>query len=169
MQASGKRASGVVADFLTVARGVAGTRAISHLNTLVNQYLGPPKYKTLKERDQRIVCTVKLEPESLSLSCLPVYISKCLMNLVINAIFEKIFYTSKQMGKSGTGLGLYIVWSTVQDHQGDIRIVSRDSNTTIELFFPATRDELLFHSESIQVDTLRRKNEKIWLWMMNRC
>ena len=34
----------------------------------------------------------------------------------IERIFEP-FYTKKVMGKSGTGLGLAVVWNTVQDHK----------------------------------------------------
>lgn len=213
MQASGKRASEVVADLLTVARGVAGTREISNLNTLIHQYLDSPEYKNLKARNDRIICTVNLEPELLNLSCSPVHVIKCLMNLATNAvesvsgdgqiqisthnrhvdstmvenqnispgdyvvlrvtdtgtgiseedvklIFEP-FYTSKQMGRSGTGLGLYIVWTTVQDHQGDIGVVSGAGGTTIELLFPATREKLTANMDNIQVETLKGHNEKI--------
>ncbi len=34
----------------------------------------------------------------------------------IGKIFEP-FYTKKVMGKSGTGLGLAVVWGTVKDHR----------------------------------------------------
>ena len=35
----------------------------------------------------------------------------------LERIFEP-FYTKKIMGRSGTGLGLAVVWNTVQDHKG---------------------------------------------------
>lgn len=54
-------------------------------------------------------------------------------------IFEP-FFTKKAMGRSGTGLGMAVVWGTVQDHEGFIRLDSApDRGTTFRLFFPATR------------------------------
>ncbi len=52
-------------------------------------------------------------------------------------IFEP-FYSRKRMGSSGTGLGLTVVWNTVQEHGGFIRVNSSSEGTTFELFFPAT-------------------------------
>jgi signal transduction histidine kinase len=56
-------------------------------------------------------------------------------------IFEP-FYSKKVMGRSGTGLGLAVVWNTVQDHKGYVDVVSSDRGTTFELYFPITREEL---------------------------
>lgn len=53
-------------------------------------------------------------------------------------IFEP-FYTKKKMGKSGTGLGMAVVWGTVEDHKGYIDIDSNlGAGTTFDLYFPAT-------------------------------
>ncbi len=39
------------------------------------------------------------------------------------------------MGRSGTGLGMAVVWGTIQDHQGYINIKSElNLGTTFELF-----------------------------------
>ncbi|SHO43229.1 hybrid sensor histidine kinase/response regulator [Desulfopila aestuarii] len=58
-------------------------------------------------------------------------------------IFEP-FYTKKVMGKSGTGLGMAVVWGTVQDHGGHITIDSKPgSPTTFRLIFPSSRDSLV--------------------------
>ena len=58
----------------------------------------------------------------------------------MSRIFEP-FYTTKAMGHSGTGLGMAVVWATVQDHQGFVDIRSREGEgTTFELYFPALDD-----------------------------
>ena len=57
-------------------------------------------------------------------------------------IFEP-FYTKKMMGRSGTGLGLAVVWGTVEDHHGYINVTSnKDKGTLIELYLPVTRENL---------------------------
>ncbi len=51
-------------------------------------------------------------------------------------IFEP-FYTKKQMSRhSGTGLGLTVVWNSVQDHSGTIFVDSSKQGTIFTLFFP---------------------------------
>jgi len=60
----------------------------------------------------------------------------------LERIFEP-FYTKKVMGRSGTGLGLAVVWNTVQDHRGYIDVTSDENSTTFELYFPITRGEIL--------------------------
>jgi CheY-like chemotaxis protein len=45
------------------------------------------------------------------------------------------------MGRSGTGLGMAVVWGTVKDHRGHINVKSVDGEgTTFELYFPTTRE-----------------------------
>ena len=54
-------------------------------------------------------------------------------------IFEP-FYTKKKMGRSGTGLGMAVVWGTVKDHNGYIHVQSTEGEGTIfTLYFPVTR------------------------------
>jgi len=53
-------------------------------------------------------------------------------------IFEP-FYTRKIMGRSGTGLGMAVVWGTVQDHQGYIDVQSiLGQGTVVRIFLPAS-------------------------------
>lgn len=55
-------------------------------------------------------------------------------------IFEP-FYTRKKMGRSGTGLGMSVIWATVKDHNGFIDIQTKvGKGTTFELYFPATAE-----------------------------
>lgn len=57
-------------------------------------------------------------------------------------IFEP-FYSTKVMGKSGSGLGMAVVWGTVKDHNGYIDVQStKGGGTQFDLYFPATRDSL---------------------------
>ena len=51
-------------------------------------------------------------------------------------IFEP-FYSKKEMGKSGSGLGLSVVWSVVKDHNGYIDVESdKNRGTEFTLYFP---------------------------------
>jgi PAS domain S-box-containing protein len=60
----------------------------------------------------------------------------------IKHIFEP-FYTKKVMGRSGTGLGLSVVWGTVKDHQGYIDVQSTiGEGSAFTLYFPVTREEV---------------------------
>ncbi len=58
----------------------------------------------------------------------------------LKKIFQP-FYTKKEMGRSGTGLGMAVVWTTVKDHHGYLDVRScRGKGTTFELYFPITRE-----------------------------
>ena len=60
----------------------------------------------------------------------------------IEKIFEP-FYTKKEMGRSGTGLGMAVVWGTVKDHKGYIDVQStKGKGTRFTLYFPVTRKEI---------------------------
>jgi len=56
-------------------------------------------------------------------------------------IFEP-FYTKKKMGKSGTGLGMAVVWGTVKDHKGYVDVHSTEGKESVfTLYFPVTEKE----------------------------
>ncbi len=73
----------------------------------------------------------------------------------IKRIFEP-FYTKKMMGRrSGTGLGMAIVWGTVKDHNGYIDVQSKkDHGTLFDLYFPATREEPSAIEQAVPVEDL---------------
>ncbi|MCK5202107.1 MAG: cache domain-containing protein [Spirochaetales bacterium] len=200
---SGLRAADVVADLLTIARGVASTRKPCNLNRIINQYFESPEYEKLKIQMDDIKLIRNYDSNLLNITCSEVHLKKCVMNLVMNGIeamenigeltistrnqyvdtpfsmgqymekgeytvlsvkdsghgiaeedLERIFdpfYTKKVMGMSGTGLGLSVVWNTVQDHNGGIIVSSAENGTTFELFFPVDRNVTVddFQSEEV--------------------
>jgi len=78
----------------------------------------------------------------------------------IEKIFEP-FYTKKMMGRGGTGLGLTVVWNTVQDHGGYINVTSDENGTTFELYFPVAREEILGEDSSVSIEDLKGRGETI--------
>jgi signal transduction histidine kinase len=78
-------------------------------------------------------------------------------------IFEP-FYSTKKLGKSGTGLGMTVVWGTVQDHKGVIKVDSvKGKGTTFTIYFPAVTSSV--KTAKVKVDNpfdfYRGKGEKI--------
>ncbi len=74
-------------------------------------------------------------------------------------IFEP-FYTKKKMGRSGTGLGLTIVWGTVKDHNGYIDLRTEEGKGTIfTLYFPVTREESTAPREKEPMERYRGNGE----------
>ncbi len=78
----------------------------------------------------------------------------------IEKVFEP-FYTKKVMGRSGTGLGLAVVWNTVQDHNGYIDVKSSEKGTVFELYFPVTREQVADEREQVPLDDYLGRGEKI--------
>jgi signal transduction histidine kinase/ActR/RegA family two-component response regulator len=76
-------------------------------------------------------------------------------------IFEP-FYTKKVMGRSGTGLGMAVVWGTVKDHKGYIHIESREGmGTAFKLYFPVTRMPRNGDENPISINDYRGNGETI--------
>jgi two-component system, cell cycle sensor histidine kinase and response regulator CckA len=213
MQESGQRASAIVQDLLTVARGVATTKEPLSLNDLVGDYLHSPEFNKLKQFHPTVTVKTNLDTDLFNISGSPVHIRKVVMNLVSNAseaiegsgnvtistmnrhidrplrgyddvnigeyvvlsvsddgsgisshdlerIFEP-FYTKKVMGRSGTGLGLAVVWNTVQDHKGYIDVTTDENGTAFELYLPITRDEISDKALSIPIKDYKGNQETI--------
>jgi PAS domain S-box-containing protein len=79
----------------------------------------------------------------------------------IDRIFEP-FYTKKVMGRSGSGLGMAIVWSTMKDHRGYIDVQStKGRGTTFKLFFPVTSEESTAEETARPVEAYRARGETI--------
>jgi signal transduction histidine kinase len=79
----------------------------------------------------------------------------------IDRIFEP-FYTKKTMGRSGTGLGMAVVWGTAKDLNGYIDVQSElGEGTTFTLYFPITRKKLPEEKPEILADEYMGKGESI--------
>jgi len=85
IQESGMRAADVVADLLTIARGVATGKETLNLNTIVTEYLESAEYEKLDKTHSFVNFETELDPDFLNMSGSPIHIKKTLMNLVINA------------------------------------------------------------------------------------
>ncbi len=196
---SGKRASSVVADLLTVARGVVSAKEVTNLNSLATDYLQSAELQQPLLHSPGVKVTTDFPADLLNVRCSVVHVQKCLLNLIMNAIealgqkglitvktaniyvekaikgYEDVqqgeyvvlsvrdngpgispqdqkhifepFYTKKVMGRSGTGLGLAVVWNTVLDHDGYIDVKSSSAGTCFDLYFPVTRQRIEQHDE----------------------
>ena len=78
----------------------------------------------------------------------------------LNKIFDP-FYTKKVMGRSGTGLGMAVVWGTVQDHNGSINVKSKVGiGTDFYLYFPVTHN-IAVTLEKTLIETNQGNQERI--------
>ena len=76
-------------------------------------------------------------------------------------IFEP-FYTKKIMGRSGTGLGMSVVWNTIQDHSGNIDINSIEGQgTEIKIYFPSTSEEIYDEITALPIEKYMGNGETI--------
>ncbi len=213
IQACGNKATAIVQDLLTIARGVAIEKQPLNLNDMINSYLTSPEHLKIIQYHPDVTVKLALEDQLLNIKGSAPHISKILMNLVANAceaidgtgtvvlktanryvdlplkgyndmtvgeyavlviedngpgiqsedlnrIFEP-FYSKKVMGRSGTGLGLAVVWNVVQDHQGYINVLGEDNGTTFELYFPITREELWQKDVPLSIEDYKGHGESI--------
>jgi PAS domain S-box-containing protein len=208
IQESGERAAAVVSDLLAVARGVASTREQHDLHGLIRSHLESLEHKQLMMRHPQVALNENFGAERSIISCSAVHVSKCIMNLVTNAVeaiglagsvvistanvddqigFEQSetfvvvtvadtgpgidrndlehifepFYSKKVMGRSGSGLGLTVVWTTMEDHGGRVTVDSNNKGTSFHLYFPVSREAAVPSSVLEQVDIRAADCERI--------
>lgn len=211
---SGLEASEVVSDLLTVARGIAASKETVEPNELICNYLDSTDFLKLQQNYPHINIDISFAKEMRNITCSPIHVRKCLMNLIVNSLeaieesgtlslvtenhdghlpfsksqgncsashFSKIiikddgpgishedmehifepFYTKKVMGRSGTGLGLAVVWNTMHDHGGRVNVISSDQGTIFELYFPSTSKSVPPKVKKNDWKTYLGKGEKI--------
>ncbi len=223
---SGRKASSVVSDLLTISRGIKADKQVLNINTVVERYLTAAEFRKIKQTYDQVKIEVLTEPELLNISGSYIHIEKAVMNLVLNAVeetatrpggkvvlstanhyvdkipVEKVlsdepdkgrrtelepgeyvvlqvedngagipedcldkiyepFFTQKEMGKSGTGLGLTVVLNAVQDHNGVIRVRSDARGTRFALFFPAIREPLPKGEDPGSMEEIRGRGETL--------
>lgn len=210
---SGERAAGIVADLLTVARGVASGKEIFNINDIIREYLDSSVSRRLKTDYPAVSVRCRLDPALPNTRCSSIHIQKILMNLVSNAaeaisgtgtvtietatatvdaplkgyedvlpgeyvrlsvsdtgngivstdierIFEP-FYTKRILGRSGTGLGLTVVWNAVHDQDGYIHVDSGKNGTAFIVYLPVTRDRVTPSGGTVPFERYRGNGEKI--------
>lgn len=86
IQDSGRRAATVVSDLLTVARGVASDQHITNVNMLIHDYFDSPECQEMRSHYPQVLCRQEFGTDLLNISCSPVHVEKCLMNLVNNGL-----------------------------------------------------------------------------------
>ncbi len=214
IHSSGRKATAIVEDLLTLARRGVMAPVVINLNTIILDYLRSSGHQTMMSYHSEIMLETDLAPNLLNIKGSEVHLQKTIMNLVTNAaeaqpsggsitistqnryvdtpisgydsieqgeyvllivedsgigissrdmqqIFEP-FYTKKVMGRSGTGLGMAVVWGTVQDHFGYINVESlEDKGSKFFLYFPVFRDEVADKSGPLPLEEYVGNKEKI--------
>lgn len=192
IQDSGTRATAIVNELLTIARGAAIEKKVINLNRVITNYVSSPEHKKLLMFHPRVKVETQLDAQLQNIKGSSLHFGKAVMNLVSNAaeaiqdegkvvvstanryldravngystipegeyvvltvedngpgidqdgldrIFEP-FYTKKVMGRSGTGLGLTLVWNVVQDHDCHIDVTSNKQGTRFDIYCRTTRE-----------------------------
>lgn len=83
----------------------------------------------------------------------------------IDRIFEP-FYSTKKLGRSGSGLGMAVVWRSIEEHNGFIDIQSApDQGTQVELYLRVEEAVVTTSSEKKPLDfeQIRGNGERILL------
>ncbi|MCP4602743.1 MAG: response regulator [Proteobacteria bacterium] len=79
----------------------------------------------------------------------------------LKRIFEP-FYSKKVMGRSGTGLGMAVVWGTVKDHNGYIDIDTKEGvGTTFKIYLPVTRKDMAGQEGPVPIERYLGNGQKI--------
>lgn len=79
----------------------------------------------------------------------------------LDNIFDP-FFTTKTMGRSGSGLGMAVVWGTVKDHDGYINVASSPMEGTVfDLYFPLHRSSEELETVDVDLSAFSAKGESV--------
>lgn len=79
----------------------------------------------------------------------------------LHQIFEP-YFSKKVLGRSGTGIGLSVVWNMVKGYDGYIDVKSEPENGTIfDIYLPKSDKKLIAKKDSQSVESYYGNNEKI--------
>ncbi|OGV68761.1 MAG: hypothetical protein A3K19_24135 [Lentisphaerae bacterium RIFOXYB12_FULL_65_16] len=70
-------------------------------------------------------------------------------------------YAKKTLGRGTRGLGLKLVWMVVKDHYGYVNATSAPTGTTVDLFFPTTRETAEPEQARLALADCRGNGEKV--------
>ena len=85
IQESGIRAAEVVADLMTIAKGIASKKKVLDINTLIVEYLGSIEHGSLAGAYPQVHFKSESDPDILNILGSDTHIKKILMNLAANA------------------------------------------------------------------------------------
>jgi signal transduction histidine kinase/ActR/RegA family two-component response regulator len=129
------------AESITAAGSISITTSNHYIDTVLKSYdhVREGEYIKLRIEDDGI----GIAPENLK------------------RIFEP-FFTTKTMGRSGSGLGMAVVWGTVKDHGGYIDVTSKPmQGSTFDLYFPLLRNTFELANKEVKLDDLKAEGESV--------
>ena len=130
IQESGQRASAIVQDLLTIARGVAIAKEPLNLNLVVKEYLISPEFINLQRLHAAVTVETDLGRDLLNIAGSRVHLKKVLMNLVSNAVeaiegqgtvrvaTRNCYVDQPLQGYDDIKMGEYVILSVSDDGSG---------------------------------------------------
>jgi len=82
---SGIKASAVVNDLLTIARGIATKKTVFNIDSIVKDYFDSPEFKNLEKKYPLVKVISKLNAKNTNILGSEIHIRKSIMNLITNA------------------------------------------------------------------------------------